>query len=354
MGLEDLRKQIDAIDADIVKRLNERYKLVMEVGKWKRGNSRAVYVPEREKALLERLEKLNEGPMTTKALRAIYREIMSGAISLESPIRVACPGSDISLARAAAMARFGANVCCLSGKTLGEVFDDVAAERADYGVVPVENSLNGVFSETLDQFVDSRVKICAEINVDCRYHLLAPSQSTLISTVHGDKETLDECAKWLADNLPQATLSVAANGQEAYERTVGDPHGAMVGTELAAESFSLQVIRPNIQGKAGGVTRFLVLGRQEPKPTGDDKTSLCFLTQNRPGALCDAFAPFKAEEIAITMLESRPSHRRNWEYYFFVDIVGHSGDERLAKAIDELSRQCLTARVLGSYPRALS
>lgn len=354
MSLEDLREQIDAIDADIVKRLNERYNLVIEVGKWKRGNSRAIYVPEREKSLLERLEKLNEGPMTSKTLRAIYREIMSGAISLEAPVHVACPGPDISLARAAAMAKFGANVCCLSGKTLAEVFDDVAAERADYGVVPVENSLNGVHSDTLDQFIESKVKICAELNVDCRYHLLAPSQGTLISTVHGDQETLSQCAKWLAENLPQATLSVVADAQAAYDKTLNDPHGAMVGTELAAEVFSLQIIRPNIQGNAGGVTRFLVLGRQDPKPTGDDKTSLCFLTQNRPGALCDAFAPFKAEEIAITMLESRPSRKHNWEYYFFVDILGHAQDERLAKAIDELSRQCHASRVLGSYPRAMN
>jgi len=277
MDIDDLRRRIDEIDEKILTLLNERYEHVKEIGHWKTKRDHAIYVPEREKKVLTRLEKLNTGPLTPKALRAIYREIMSGALALESAFVVACPGNECALAKLATLEKFGRNVKCASNKTIKQVFDDVIAKRAAYGVVPVEHSKEGVLNETLDLLRESPLRICSEIY---------------------------------------------ANSQSEAEGGIED------------------------------VTRFIVLGRQNPKPTGDDKTSICLSLGNRAGSLCEAFIPFKERNIQITMLESRPSRDKEWEYLFFMDFTGHADVEPVKGAIEELRNAALDLRLLGSYPRA--
>lgn len=272
MDIAELRQSIDSVDEQILRLLNERYGYVEEVGKWKRQRAAAIYVPEREKTLLNRLEKLNPGPLSTKALRAIFREIMSGAIALERELIIECPGGEDSPAMRAALGKFGQNIERRSAATVAEVFQDVSAERVDYGVVPIEHSLDGASMETLDQVIACpRVRVCAEI-----------------------KRRSD------------------------------------IDTEVS--------------------TRFLVIGKQEPKPTGDDKTTILFTARNRVGALADMFLPFKKHGISIVMWAARPSKVKNWEYSFFLDFTGHREDAGVSAALAELEPACVDLRVVGSYP----
>jgi len=353
MDLQELRNRIDALDNEIVKLINERYQYVLDVGKWKQQRSRAVYVPEREKSLLERLCQQNQGPMLEKTLRAVYHEIMSGGLILERPLKIAFLGPQATYTHQAAMAKFGHSLDYEPKHSIAEVFRDIETERADYGCVPVENSTEGAVNYTLDMFIDSKVEICAEILFAIRHCLLAKCPREKIKRIYSHVQSFGQCRAWLLQNMPQAELIEVGSNTKAAELAAASPtDSAAIAGRLAAEIYGLDVLEENIQDTSDNTTRFLVLGRQRPVPTGDDKTALCIAIGDRVGALYDTLLPFKNANITMTMIESRPSRQRNWEYYFFIDLLGHRDDPQVKTALEALTSMCRFVKILGSFPRS--
>jgi chorismate mutase/prephenate dehydratase len=351
MKLNELRKNIDEIDAKIVELINERYKHVLEVGKWKQNTMSPIYVPEREKSLLERLCKLNQGPMHEKTLRAIYHEIMSGAFALERPLKVAYLGPEATYTHQAAMAKFGHSVEYTSRNSIADVFSDVETGRADYGCVPVENSTEGAVSHTLDKFIASPACICAEIRFSVRHNLMAKCPREQIKRIYSHAQSLGQCRAWLLQHMPGVELIEINSNSRAAQQAASEEHSAAIAGKLAAELYGLEIIESDIQDSSDNTTRFLVLAKQQPAQTGDDKTSICFAAKDRVGILYDCLLPFKEQNIMMTFIESRPSKQRNWEYYFFIDFLGHQGDKKVKEALTRLSELCHFVKVLGSYPR---
>lgn len=311
-------------------------------------------MPEREKNVFERLSKVNRGPMSESTLRAVYREIMSGAISLEYPLRVAFLGPEATYTHLAAMSKFGRSVGYIPKSNLDEIFRDVREGRADYGCVPVENSTEGVVNHTLDMFLeDSEVTICSEINMRVRHCLLSNTKISDIRKVYAHAQTFSQCRCWLRENLQSVELIETSSNTKAAEMASMDESAAAIASSLAGEVYGLQELCSDIEDNASNTTRFLVIAKNQDfsKPTGDDKTSLCFAIKDRVGALYDSLLPFKESEITLTMIESRPSKVKNWEYVFFVDLLGHVSDPAVKRALEKLAPMTSALRILGSYPR---
>ncbi len=350
--LNKLREQIDAIDGRILELLNERYRIVQEVGRWKSRNKHHIYVPEREKKLFSRLEKINNGPVSKDAMQAIFREIISGAIALEKPLTISFLGPRASFTHLAALNSFGHAAEYLPKSNIGDIFQDVETERADYGVVPVENSTEGAVNHTLDMFVNSTVKICAETNLHIHHNLLAKKKNCEIRRIYSHAQVFGQCRAWIQENYPGIETVELSSTAKAAERAAKEDNSAAVASSLAAELYKLHTIRQHIEDSAENMTRFLVISRQEPHPTGDDKTSICYAIKDRVGALYETLLPFKENKITLTMIESRPSRKRNWEYCFFVDLLGHVSEEKIRSSLESLKEHCQFVRVLGSYPRS--
>ncbi len=351
MTLDELRKKIDSIDAQIVGLLNERYHSVIEVGKLKKNTAGAIYVPEREKLVFEKVCALNHGPMTENTLKAVYREIMSGALSLEHPLNIAYLGPEGTFTHLAAVSKFGHSVAYVPKGNIEDIFADVYNGRADYGCLPVENSTEGAVSHTLDLFVKSEVKICAEINMRVHQCLLSKCPVKSIKKIYSHAQSLSQCRGWISEYLPDVELHECSSNSRAAAMAVEEPNSGAIASAFAGEIYGLDLLASNIEDNPNNTTRFLVLGNQMPKPTGDDKTSICFAIKDRVGVLYDALLPFKKEGITLTMIESRPSKLQNWEYYFFIDLLGHIEDEKVKSAIEALRPMTQALRVLGSYPR---
>ena len=354
MELDDLRKKIDSVDEKIVELLNERYRTVIEIGTWKKNKSSAVYVPEREKAVFERLMNLNNGPLSNGTLKAVYREIMSGALSLEFPLRVAYLGPEATYTHLAAMSKFGRSVGYIAKSNMAEVFRDVREGKADYGCIPVENSTEGVVNNTLDMFVGSDdVMICSELNMRIHHALLSNAKPGAIRKVYAHAQTLSQCRCWLEENLPSAELIETSSNTKAAELAANEDNTAAIASTLAAEVYSLNIVCERIEDNVNNTTRFLVISAKKDfsKRTGTDKTSVCFSIMDRVGALYDCLLPFKEHEITLSMIESRPSKQKNWEYVFFIDLLGHLSDEPVRQALDKLEQMTGEMRILGSYPR---
>jgi chorismate mutase/prephenate dehydratase len=352
MELSELRENIDRIDRQVVKLINERYGYVKKVGEWKQNRDHEIYVPEREKALLEKLEKINDGPMTNETLRAIYREIMSGALALEHPLSVAFLGPETSFSHLGALNKFGHSVNYVARNSIADVFNDVETGRIDYGCVPIENSTEGAVNHTLDMFINSSVQICAETNMRIHHNLMAKCELKDIKRIYSHVQILGQCRNWLLETFPNVELIEIASSTKAAELVCVEENSAAIASTLAAEIYGLNILAENIEDNAYNTTRFLIIGRQKPKPTNDDKTSICFAIRDRVGALYDCLLPFKNAGITMTMIESRPSKRKNWEYYFFIDILGHNTDENIQNALGELEKMAQSLRILGSYPKA--
>ncbi len=352
MSLDKLRTRIDAIDEKIVELLNKRCDVVAEVGRTKMRTDRKIYVPEREKFVLDRLEKFNKGKLPSKALRAIYREIMSASIALEKPLHVAYFGQKASFTHLAAYAKFGHAVEYASKAAISDVFNDVDAERIDYGVIPIENSTEGVVNHTLDMLMNSSVKICAEINMRIHQCLMSRHPLSKIRKVYGHSQCFGQCRLWLQEHLAGAENVEVSSTTKAAELAAREKGSAAIASLMAAKIYGLKPLASQIEDNPYNTTRFLVIGKQEPKATGDDKTSVCYAVKDRVGALYDSLVPFKKNGITLTMIESRPSRRKNWEYFFFVDLKGHISETPLSKAVAELGEMCQFVRILGSYPQS--
>jgi chorismate mutase/prephenate dehydratase len=350
MTIPEHRKAIDKFDTQIIKLLNERTRHVLAIGEMKRKAGEEIYAPHRERAVFRRVCRKNQGPITNASLRAIYREIMSSALSLEKTLTVAYLGPEATFTHQAAIRRFGASLRYSPQKTITDVFTEVSKNRADYGVVPVENSTEGVVTHTLDMFVDSDLKIVAQIILPVQHCLLANCPRARIKKLYAHPQALGQCRGWVQANLPHVEIIEASSNARAAELAAKEKGAAAIAGILAAERYDVPVLDYDIQDNVANATRFLVLGRQCSPPTGDDRTSLMFSLVDRVGALYRALAPFRRYRINMTKIESRPSKRKAWEYFFFVDCDGHVEDRRVAKAIAQLSEHCSYVKVLGSYP----
>lgn len=352
VNIPEHRKAIDHLDAQIVQLLNERTKHVLAIGEIKLKAGEEIYAPHRERAVLQRVCKSNAGPMTDDSLRAIYREIMSSALSLEKSLTIAYLGPEATFTHQAAIRRFGSSLHYAPLKTISDVFAEVSKNRADYGVVPVENSTEGVVTHTLDMFVDSDLKIVAQIILPVQQCLLSNSPRAQIKKLYSHPQSLAQCRGWIQNNLPHAEIVETSSNARSAELAAKEKNTAAIAGILAAEKYKLSVLEQDIQDNAANATRFLVLGRQCSPPTGDDRTSLMVSITDKVGALHHALAAFRRSRINLTKIESRPSKRKAWEYFFFIDCDGHQQDRKVAKAIELLGNECSFVKVLGSYPNS--
>jgi chorismate mutase/prephenate dehydratase len=352
MTLQEHRQAIDRLDQQIVRLLNERTTHVLEIGQIKLKTGDEIYAPHRERAVLQRVSRRNQGPITNEGLRAIYREIMSSALALEKTLTIAYLGPEATFTHQAAIKRFGASLRYVSQQTIADVFSEVSKHRADYGVVPVENSTEGVVTHTLDMFVDSDLKIVAQVVLRISHCLAGRVPRDRIAKLYVHPQTLAQCRGWIQRNFPHAELVETSSNARSAELAAKDPRAAAICGQLAAEAYGVPVLEQDIQDNAANATRFLVLGRQCGPPTGQDRTSLMFSIRDEVGALHKALAPFRRFRLNMTKIESRPSKRKAWEYFFFVDCDGHSEDSKVAKAIDLLGHHCSFVKVLGSFPNA--
>jgi chorismate mutase/prephenate dehydratase len=350
LNLTEHRKAIDKLDAQIVRLLNARTQHVLAIGDIKLKAGEEIYAPHRERAVFDRVCGHNAGPMTDEQLRAIYREIMSSALALEKTMTIAYLGPEATFTHQAAIKRFGSSLRYAAQKTIADVFTEVSKNRADYGVVPVENSTEGVVTHTLDMFVDSDLKIVSQIVLRVQQCLMSNSARTQIKKLYVHPQSLAQCRGWIQNNLPRVEIIETSSNARSAELAAKEKGAAAIAGILAAEKYGLDVLELDIQDNAANATRFLVLGRQCSPPTGDDRTSLMVSVSDKVGALHEAIAAFRRYQINLTKIESRPSKRKAWEYFFFIDCNGHFQDAKVAKAIKLLGTHCNFVKVLGSYP----
>jgi chorismate mutase/prephenate dehydratase len=354
--LANLRQAIDAVDDQVLALLNRRAGLAAAVGHLKSevAPEALFHAPKREREILARLEAENGGPFPDAAVRTIFQEIMSACLSLEKPLRVAFLGPEGTFTHLAARAQFGGSSQALPQGTIQAVFQAVERLRADYGVVPVENATEGAVDSTLDAFLDSPLRICAEILLPVDQALLLRPGLELggVRRVYSHPQALGQCRRWLEGHLPQADRIEAPSTSEAARLAREDAEGSAVASEMAAELFGLQVVETRIQDLAANATRFLVIGPKAAEPTGRDRTTLLAMAQDGPGALLRLLEPLARRGLNLSRIQSRPTRRKLWEYAFFLDVEGHAEDPLLAEALGELQSACASLKVLGSYPQA--
>ncbi len=352
MPLDEIRKRIDTIDKQLLDLLSQRADLVHEVGLIKKRDGLQIYAPDREEALLRKLVEMNEGRLPEKSIRSIYREIMSAALALEEDLKIAYLGPEGTWTHQAAIKKFGHSVNYTPHASFSDVFDDVARRRADYGVVPIENSTEGAVSHTLDLFVDSSLRICAQILLRIDNNLLATIAREEVRTLYSHPQVFGQCKNWILRNLPDADLvevsSTTKAAHLAHEKA--SEGAAALGGRLAAELAGLEVLDEAIQDRATNTTRFLVIGEKTCPPTGNDRTSILFSVHDRPGSLVAALKAFDSFEINMSKIESRPSKQKDWEYIFYVDLAGHCENGQVSSALEELEKHCSLVKLLGSYP----
>jgi chorismate mutase/prephenate dehydratase len=350
--LKQVRDAIDAIDRQLVERLNERARLVAEVGRIKQDAGAPVFQPEREAEVVRRVIQASQGPLPDAALEAIYREIMSAARAIQRPLSVAYLGPEGTFSELAMLKKFGSSVQPLSCASIDEVFRAAEAERVDYAVVPVENSSEGAVSRSLDLLLATPLSIVAEVSVPVHLHLLTRSAGLQgVTRVLGHSQVLGQCVAWLNQNVPGLErVSVASNAEAARLASL-DPTVAAIAGDRAAVRYGLQIVAALIQDDANNRTRFVVLGRHASRRSGNDKTSLILSVANRAGAVYEMLAPLARHGVSMTRFESRPARNGAWDYHFFVDVEGHASDQNIAGALQELQQACAFYRCLGSYPR---
>ncbi|MDA0738741.1 MAG: prephenate dehydratase [Nitrospirae bacterium] len=351
--IDHSRKEIDRLDDEILKILNERSQHVITIGKAKRkaDPTALLHTPGRESAIIERLTKANTGPFPNDAIRPLYREIMSASLSLEGMQTIAYLGPPATFTHIAALGKFGESAQYVPVSGIKEVFDEVERGRAIYGVVPIENSTEGVVNYTLDMFIDSNLMIYGEVMQEVSHHLMSKAHSIdEITKVYSHPQALAQCRNWLDTHLPNVATVETPSTSRAAERCAEEPTSAAIAAELAANLYGLQILKSRIEDNINNFTRFLVLCKHASDPTGKDKTSIMLSVKDKSGALYDLLRPFASNGINMTKIESRPSRRKAWEYIFFVDVEGHKDDDRIRRTIDEIKPRCLFLKILGSYP----
>lgn len=350
--ISDLRQRIDALDDKLVELINERGRLAAEIGRHKAQCGTPVYSSDREQEVYRRLAAANRGPFPDAVLHAVYRELMSGSLALEKPLRIAYLGPRGSFSHLAASHKFGGAVEYEGVADIAASFAEVGRGHADFAVAPVENSIGGGVVDTLDAFLHSGVQICAEILQQIHHNLLSRVPLEQIERVYSKPEVLAQCRNWLSETGLLARVMPVASSSKAAEMAASEPGAAAIGSTLAADIYALPVLFSRIEDDPNNITRFFVVGRHAARRSGDDKTSIMFATPHRVGALVDVLELFRREGVNLTMITSRPSRKRTWEYYFFIDAEGHADDAGVARSVAAASEYCLQFTVLGSYPRA--
>jgi len=350
--LNALRQRIDTIDRELVRLLNERAQVVVDVGKVKRDGDAPIYVPHRERAVLEQVRQHNQGPLPDACLEAIWRELMSGSFALEKPLRVGYLGPAGSFTHLAARRKFGASVEYDGLDTIAGIFEEISRGHVDLGLVPIENSGIGGIGETLDAFLDAPVRVYGEVQIGVHHNVLSRGRPDTIRNIYSKPEVFAQCRRWLTVQLTQAERIPVASSSKAAAMAAEDPTAAAIGSSLAAELYSLPILFANVEDNPNNITRFFIISTHSAKPTGDDKTAIMFTTSHKPGALTSVLDVFRDYEINLTHIDKRPSRRVNWEYYFFIDAVGHEQDAKMQAAIEAARTHCLQLTVLGSFPKA--
>jgi len=353
--LKELRERIDRIDETILELLVERANLAKEIGEIKTKEGLEIHVPERERKILERILEKNRGRFPEQALIRIYREIISACLSLEKPLKVGYLGPKATFTHQAALEHFGISAKYIPLPTIKDVFEEVERGNIDYGVVPVENTIEGVVNYTLDMFLEiPNVKIVGEIIIPVAQHLLSLTEDiSEIKKVYSHPHALAQARSWLDKHLPWAQRIEVESTAKAAELALEDETAAAIASEAAAMVYNLNILARNIQENLNNFTRFLVIGKKTLKMTGKDKTSLLFAVKDEAGALYKALEPFYKYGVNLTKIESRPSKEKSWDYVFFVDLEGHCDEKNVKNALRELKERTKMVRILGSYPSAL-
>jgi chorismate mutase/prephenate dehydratase len=354
--LGEIRKRIDDLDEQIQLLLNARASAAQEVARVKLASdpNAVFYRPEREAQVLRSVKARNQGPLGDEAIARLFREIMSECLALELPLRVGFLGPEGTFTQAAALKHFGHAVGTVPMTAISDVFQEVESGNCHYGVVPVENSSEGVVSHTLDMFLNSPLKICGEVTLRIHHNLLGcEGDIDGLKVIYSHQQSLAQCRGWLDRHLPHVERVPVGSNAEAAKRAYGDPAVGAIAGMMAAELYGLQVLVPNIEDEPDNTTRFLVIGRRAVPASGDDKTSLLLSTRNESGGLYRLLGPLAEHGISMTRIESRPSRRGNWDYVFFVDINGHRDDPALVPALAALQQQAGMFKELGSYPKAV-
>ncbi len=355
--LEIVRNRIDAIDQELLQLISERARCAQRVGHIKTeatGSAVQFYRPEREAAVLRGVKDANQGPLDSEEVARLFREIMSACLALERPLKAAFLGPEGTFTQAAAIKHFGHSVITKAMGTTDEIFREVESGACDFGVVPVENSTEGVVSHTLDLFMSSSLMITGEVSLRIHHHLLSRAADLgAIRTVYSHQQSLAQCRAWLDRYLPSAERVAVGSNAEAARLAAKESDAAAVAGIQAAEIYHLEVLVERIEDEPCNTTRFLVIGKQDSLPSGQDKTSLLLSCKNKAGGLHSLLEPLAANGLSMTRIESRPSRRGVWDYVFFVDILGHRQEAQVAPVLNQLEKDALLFKVLGSYPLAV-
>lgn len=367
-SLSELRNQIDALDKAIGELISQRAECAQQVALVKteqdsqggttdedKSASKTFYRPEREAQVLRKAMERNSGPLSNEEMARLFREIMSACLALEKPIHVAYLGPKGTFTQEAALKHFGHSAKTHAKSLIDEVFREVEAGSVNYGVVPVENSTEGVVNHTLDNFIESNLKICGEVELRVHQNLLVSdvTKTDSITRIYSHSQSLAQCRKWLDANYPNAERIAVNSNAEAAKRIQGEWHSAAIAGELAAQQYDLSILAPRIEDQPDNSTRFLIIGTENVPASGQDKTSIVVSTRNQPGALHDLLAPFNKYDVDLTRVETRPSHTGPWNYVFFIDFLGHQSDDMVQKALKAVASQVVDLKVLGSYPQAV-
>lgn len=355
--LPSLRQQIDTIDEQLLTLFNQRAECAVQVATAKKKEMRddeppVFFRPDREAQVIQHIKRLNHGPLSDKEVGRLIREVMSACLALEQPLKIAYLGPEGTFTQAAALKHFGNSVDTVAMSCIPDVFSSVQAGHADFGLVPVENSTEGVISHTLDMFIQSDLKVCGEVEVRIHHQLANLSKKPEdIKTIYSHQQSLAQCRNWLDRKYPDIQLiPVSSNAEAARLASLDGSTAAICGIQ-AADIFGLSICSKNIEDLADNTTRFMVIGDMDVAVSGHDKTSLLLSARNEPGSLLDLLKPLAELGISMNKIESRPSPNRLWEYVFFIDIDGHQQDENVARALKELQKQAALFKILGSYPK---
>lgn len=354
--LAGIRDRIDAIDRQLQELIRQRALCASEVAGIKReaGGEPQFYRPEREAQVLRRVIERNSEPLQGEEMARLFREIMSACLALEEPLTVAFLGPEGTFTQAAVLKHFGNSVHMMPMPAIDEVFREVEAGGARYGVVPVENSTEGVINHTLDQFMQSSLKISGEVEIRIHQHLLCQQEDLdAVRRVFSHQQSLAQCREWLDANLPGVERIAVSSNAEAVRLARDSENAVAIAGETAANIYGMPILVRNIEDEPDNTTRFLIIGKQSIPPSGNDKTSLLVSTPNKPGALYHLLEPLARNDVTMTRIESRPSRRGMWDYVFFVDIAGHENEPRIRQAFTELREEASMLKVLGSYPIAV-
>lgn len=354
MDINSLRKKIDELDNEIINLINKRTEIVLEIGKLKSNNNSSVYVPHREQEIIKRLTNLNNGPFPNDGLVNVYNEIISACRSLEKPISVAFLGPEASFTHIASIKNFGSSVAYKPMRSEADVFREVETGRADYGVLAIENSTEGAVNPSLDAFVRSDLKICAEILVPISHYLISLSPIDEVKEIHSHPQVLAQCRSWIERNMKDVRIVAESSSAESAKLAAKGGNIAAIGSKLAAEMYGLNILAEKIQDLSSNMTRFFVIGNHYSQRTGNDKTSILFSVKHKAGALAHALTLLAEQELNLSNIQLRPSGMKAWEYIFFVDIEGYVDDEPVKNALVNLEKESLIVKVLGSYPKAES